>query len=542
MNNIFLKKNIAVVVIAVFAVVALDMAIKLKGKEGEKKAQNFPLSENGSNFESTTEKEDWENLELEKLEFPSRICNIVDYGAQKDNQEETAVAIEKAIGDCFGQGGGTVVVPEGEWKTGKIHLKSHINLRLEKGAQLVFSSNPDDYLPVVFTRFEGMELYNYSPLIYAKDCENVAISGEGKIVGNGRDWKDWNDDQDVAVSKLHNMIANKVPTDKRIFGTKEDALRPNFIEFVDCKNVEIADVKIEDGPMWTVHPLYSENVHIYNLKIETESHNTDGIVVDSSKNVLIENCEFSTGDDAVSIKSGLDEDGWRVGKLSENIVVRRIKTMKGHGSVNIGSEMSGGVKNVSVSDCDFFNTDMGIRIKTLKGRGGVIENIKFSEIRMDDVNNPMMVDFQYPAYTVLPKTETLPRAKNIFFENITSVNSRDAIFMRGIQGEDVLDSLHFRNISIISMNGIIMEDVSDVVLENVKVEIESEEEKSLILLDDAKNIKLIDVFCSDDVRTCLRAQGKSSQNISISGKNVSEFGNRIKLKKDVNKKEINIKQ
>jgi hypothetical protein len=475
---------------------------------------------------------DFEALKFKSLSFPDRECNIVNYGAQEGGKKLATEAIRQAIDDCAEQGGGKVIIPTGKWKTGAIHFKSNINLYLENDSQLIFSSKPENYLPVVFSRFEGMELYNYSPFIYAKDCENVALSGKGKIIGQGEKWNNWNDKQESAVNELYDMADKDVPVEKRIFGTEKDALRPNFIEFIGCKNIEISGLTIIDGPMWTLHPLYSENVYIHDLKIETKSHNTDGIVIDSSKNVLVEDCKFETGDDAVSIKSGLDNDGWRVGRPSENIVIRKISTKRGHGSVNIGSEMSGGVKNVLVYDCDFTNTQSGIRIKTLRGRGGFVENATFYNIKMSDVNNPIIMDLRYPAYTVTPKTKTLPNIKNILFSDIDSIASRNAIFIRGFLEKDNLSEISFRDISMKALNGILVDGAENLKFENINIDIEVKKDKALVSVSESYNLIFKKIKCNNDIEICFRILGDDSAGINLSESAISNIDERTQFTQD----------
>ena len=299
-------------------------------------------------------------------------------------------------------------VPAGRWVTGPIHLASNIHLHLAEGAELLFSQDFADYLPVVFSRWEGLELMNYSPLVYAKDCENVAITGKGKLDGRGQAWWPWKKTQKDAAKRLYDMASAGTPPEKRVFGTPGD-LRPSFIQTVGCKNVLVEGVTISSGPMWTIHPVYSENVIVRRVTVLTDGPNNDGLNPDSSKNVLVEDSFFSTGDDCVVIKSGLNEDGWRVGRPSENIVVRRLRGQRGHGGVVIGSEMSGGVRNVFVNDCEFVGTDRGLRIKSMRGRGGVIENMYYQNVRHLDLR---LLDVElttfYGSSTLVPLTQKPP--------------------------------------------------------------------------------------------------------------------------------------
>lgn len=218
-------------------------------------------------------------------------------------------AVQAAVDKCSQSGGGRVTVPQGTYKTGKIHLSSNVELHLEEGSVLSFSSVPEDYLPVVFTRWEGMECYNYSPLIYANGCRNIAVTGKGRLVGNGSAWWGWKSLQGRAAEELCYAQSNGIPPNERVYGTREAALRPSLIQPVNCRNVLLEGFTVEDGPQWTIHPVYCENVIVRNVRVSTHGHNTDGLNPDSCRNVLIEGCVFDTGDDCIAVNSGMNEDG-----------------------------------------------------------------------------------------------------------------------------------------------------------------------------------------------------------------------------------------
>lgn len=260
-------------------------------------------------------------------------------------------SIQDVIDECSRAGGGTVIVPGGQWHTGPLHLRSHTHLHFEDGAVVIFSDTPEDYLPVVFTRWEGMECYNYSPLIYANDCTDIAVTGAGRLIGNGQKWWHWKKRQQKAANELCYAEYDNIPVSERIYGTREAALRPSYLQPINCKNVLIDGITLEDGPQWTIHPVYCENVIIRNTKVCTTGHNTDGLNPDSCRNVLIENCDFSTGDDCIAINSGMNEDGWRVNRPCENVIIRNCTMSGGHGAVVIGSAVSGGVRNIYAHNC-----------------------------------------------------------------------------------------------------------------------------------------------------------------------------------------------
>ena len=354
--------------------------------------------------------------------YPGPISyNILDFGAVENNKDKNTSAINNAIEKCsLEKSCSKVIIPSGIWFTGQIKLKSNVELYLEKNSELLFSTDFSDYLPVVLSRFEGIELYNYSPMIYAKDCENVAITGQGKINGQGNAWWGWKELQKRAVTQLYNMANNDIPVEKRIFGTTQAALRPSLIEFNNCKNINLSDFFVQEGPMWTIHLLYSKDINVNKINIETTGPNTDGIVIDSSKNVLIDNITASTGDDAISIKSGLDKEGIKINRPSENIEIRNCKILKGNSGIAIGSETSGGIKNVYIHNCNIENTGLGIRIKSLLGRGGVIEDININDISMNKLTESALrfdMDYRFP--TVESKLTTPPILRNVSVKNIT---------------------------------------------------------------------------------------------------------------------------
>ncbi|MCW5912344.1 MAG: glycoside hydrolase family 28 protein [Cyclobacteriaceae bacterium] len=368
---------------------------------------------------------------------------ITDYGAVGDSITDCTEAFKKAIEACHAAGGGRVVVPAGKFTSGAIHLKSNVNLHVTKEATILFSQDTKKYLPQVYTRFEAIELMNYSPLIYAYEQENIAITGEGTLNGQADPdhwwwWKGkWGhadaaypareQSQKEANERLKKMAEEGVPVHERVFG-EGDFLRPNFIQPYKCKNVLIEGVTVLNSPMWIIHPVLSENVIIKDVKVISHGPNSDGCDPESSRNVLIEGCLFDTGDDCIAIKSGRDHDGRRVNVPSENIIVRNCVMKDGHGGVVIGSEVSGNVRNVFAENCEMSspNLDRALRLKSNSRRGGIIENIYMRNITVGTLAEAVLhVDMFYMKET----GSYLPVVRNIEMKNVTSENSPYAIFI-----------------------------------------------------------------------------------------------------------------
>ncbi len=420
---------------------------------------------------------------LKKPVFPDRIFDILDYGAKGDGVTKNTEAFKKAIEACNATGGGQVLVPAGKWLTGAIHLKSNVNLHLEEGAEIHFSDDPEDYLPVVFTRWAGTELYNYSPLIYARNCENIAITGPGKLFGHGQKWWPMTMQGEKTIKDIYkNKVLKGIPPEKRICGTPEAALRPQFISPINCKNVYFEGFTIASpGPFWTFDILYCENVIVRGLQIETRGgHNTDGINFDSSKDALVEYCYISAGDDGVCIKSGINEDGRRVNIPSENIVVRNITTGISHGGAVIGSETAGGIKNVFVHNCLFKNTSIGIRIKSNASRGGYVKNIFYDNIKMENIRHEAIrVESDYSAFMASENGKNYPVFKGLNFSNIDCNYADIAISMEGTSHEPV-DGVTLKNVNIMARNGAAFEWVNGLSEENVRI---TKKEKPLTISD-----------------------------------------------------------
>lgn len=377
--------------------------------------------------------------------------------------------IQQAVEACAAEGGGTVVIPAGEWHTGSIHLKSNVHLHLREGARVVFSSCREDYLPVVFTRWEGMECYNYSPLIYANGCENISVTGRGTLFGNGQDWWSWKKLQQAAANELCYAQSNNIPPEQRIYGTEQAALRPSFIQTIHCKNVLLEGFTIEDGPQWTLHPVYCENVTVRNVTVSTHGPNTDGLNPDSCCGVLVENCVFDTGDDCIAVNAGMNEDGWRVGRPCKDIEIRNCTMNGGHGAIVIGSAVSGGVENVYAHHCKISGTDQGIRMKSMRGRGGYVENVRFSHLEMQNVlKQAVQITMFYESSTVQPKSDTPSRFDRIFISGLSGDTAGTGLQIRGLP-ESNIGELLLEDICLEAQNAMECSDAGNLTLRNVVI-------------------------------------------------------------------------
>jgi polygalacturonase len=419
-------------------------------------------------------------------EFPSREFPITQYGAIPDGKTDCTAAFAKAIADCNAAGGGHVIVPEGKFLTGAIHLTSNVDLHLAKGAEILFSQDTKMYLPPVLTRFEGIELMNYSPLIYARDQQNIAITGDGVLNGQGDakhwwywkgkwedsermgiTWKEGMPSQQAGNNKLKDMAKKNVPVAERVFG-EGDYLRPNFIQPYNCKNVLIEGITIKNSPMWIIHPVLSENITVRNVKVISHGPNNDGCDPESCKNVLISGCYFDTGDDCIAIKSGRDDDGRRVNVASENIIVRNCVMKDGHGGVVIGSEISGNVRNVFAEKCEMSSPhlDRALRIKSNSVRGGIVENVFMRDITVGEVADAVVIIDMFYANE---KGDHHPQVRNVQLSNVTSKKSVYAVRIgaeEGFPAEGILiENCSFNNVK----KGNLVQGARGLQLRNVKI-------------------------------------------------------------------------
>ncbi|WEK38238.1 MAG: glycoside hydrolase family 28 protein [Candidatus Pseudobacter hemicellulosilyticus] len=436
---------------------------------------------------------------------------ITRYGAVPDGYTLNTKAINNAIDACTRKGGGVVVVPAGLWLTGPITLKNKVNLHLAIGATLLFTKDFDQY-PLVETNWEGLQqMRNQSP-ISATNASHIAITGKGIIDGNGDAWRmvkidkltgtQWkklvasggllSEDKKTWYptakafkgSQLKNPGAVSPEKDAAFYDSVKDFLRPNLLVLTNCKYILLEGVTFQNSAAWCLHPLMSEHLTVRNVTVKNPwyAQNGDGIDVESCKNVLIENSVFDVGDDALCMKSGRDEEGRKRAMPTENVIIRNCLVYAAHGGFVIGSEMSGGARNIHVSNCTFIGTDIGLRFKTTRGRGGVVENIFINDIYMRDIpGEAILFDMYYQAKDPipldgekreLPKVETLPVDastpvfRNFHINRVYCNGAHKAIFVRGIPEMHVKDII-LENMVLQSDEGMDIQEASNIQLKNI---------------------------------------------------------------------------
>ncbi|WP_125723065.1 glycoside hydrolase family 28 protein [Flavobacterium ustbae] len=418
-----------------------------------------------TDFPSTTADSIVKRIQLPMI--TSYRINVLTLGAKGDSITDNKKAFDKAMALCKKNKGGIIIVPKGIYKiNGPIHFVSNVNLRIEKGAKIKFSDNPKDYLPMVLTSWEGTMLYNYSPLIYANNCTDIAISGEGTIDGEGgKTWKTFKAKEGAGKNLSREMNHNNTPLSERKFG-EGYFLRPQMIQFLNCKNILVENVRIENSPFWCLHLLKSESITVRGISYKSLNHNNDGIDPEYAKDVLIENVNFDNGDDNVAIKAGRDHEGRaNTATPSQNIVIRNCNFKGLHGVV-IGSEMSAGVQNVFVENCKTVGyLKRGIYLKTNADRGGYIKNIFVNNIQLDQVEDCLYITANYHGEGKGYQSDI----SNVHFSNITcNKASESGIVIQGFQDKKI------RNIT----------------LKNIEIK----QAKNALSNENAENVLMTDVF------------------------------------------------
>jgi hypothetical protein len=501
--------------------------------------------------------------------FKNDTFNIVKYGAVADGITLNTQSIRSAIEACNKSGGGVVLVPEGMWFTGPVVILSNVNLHLERNAVLQFTADFNQYT-LIAANWEGVpQMRNQSP-ISARQATNIAITGYGVIDGSGEAWRMVKKDK-LTESAWKKLLASGgvLSTDKKtwypsekslkgsniknpglISGDKKpgdydsikDFLRPNLLVFDQCKKVLLEGVTIQNSPAWCLHPLMSEDITISNLIVKNPwyAQNGDGIDLESCKNVVIQNSVFDVGDDGICIKSGRDEEGRKRAMPTESVLIRNCIVYHAHGGFVIGSEMSGGAKNIYVDNCTFIGTDIGLRFKTTRGRGGIVENIHVNNIIMKDIpGEAILFDMYYaaqdpvplngekrepPKIEVLPVTAETPQFRNIHINNVVCNGAEKAIYVRGLPEMNV-KNIVLENMVIQAKQGLDMTEGSEITIRNVKLL--TKDEGAVLNIHNSKNINLVNVGYNDDAPVFLNVSGEKTSGINIEGIDQSQTAKKI---------------
>lgn len=453
--------------------------------------------------------------QLQCPQFVNDTLNIVELGARKEKM--VTKIIQKAIDRMSRKGGGIVLVPAGVWNTGRIELKSNVNLHLAEGAELHFSGNIADYQPAVFTRNEGVELYSLGALIYANGQRNIALTGKGKLIGPASDCEI--QQRQMRGGVIETYIDVNTPVEKRVYNGKrgQSIFLPMFVSPIQCQNVLIEGISLESTPFWNIVPVYCDSVIIRGITVHSVGiPRGDGIDIESSCNVLIEYCTLSCGDDCFTMKAGRCEDGLRVNRPSENIVVRYCLAEKGHGGITCGSETAGMIRNLYVHDCVFDGTGTGLRFKTRRNRGGGGENLTYERIRMYLNGQPFVWDMlgsqtfvgelaiRLPARAITPLT---PSYRNIIIRDIIVESGTQFIKAQGIP-ETPVSNVLIENVNARTNKLMLLQDVYGLHLQNVTIECPD----SVLQMNDARNISFEKVhFVLPEGKLKIKKEGELNQ-------------------------------
>lgn len=487
--------------------------------------------------------------------IPANEVNIKDFGAVSGGQVLNSEAFAAAIDAVTQKGGGKVIIPAGIWLTGPIILKSNLELYTDPGALVIFSTDKDLY-PIIETSFEGLDTWRCISPIYGKNLENIAFTGHGVWDGSGEAWRfvkrpkltenqwkklvasggvvnergnEWYPSEQFRIA--HETANMNVPTGlttKEEYEAIRDFLRPVMVSIQNSKKVLFDGPTFQNSPAWCIHPLMVEDLTVRNITVRNPwfSQNGDGIDIESCKNVVLYNSRFDVGDDAICIKSGKDEDGRRRGVPAENIIIRNNIVYHGHGGVTVGSEMSGGVRNMHVSNCTFMGTDVGLRFKSTRGRGGVVENIFISDVRMTNIpTQAISFDLYYGGKSVSemladggqdiakeePVTVETPQFKNILIRDITLKGAQQAVFLQGLP-EMNLENVEIRDMLLEADNGITVIDADGVRISNVKLITKN---ATALEFYNAKNVQVSGFMSHSKAPETITVNGTKSENIIL---------------------------
>lgn len=519
----------------------------------------------------------WNNLpKTQQPVFKKDTFNIIQYGAVADGITLNTQSIAKAIDACNKNGGGVVLVPEGLWLTGPVELKSNVNLHLCSAATLFFTADKSQYA-LVEGFYEGKAAARNQSPVSAKNAENIAITGKGIIDGNGDVWRAVHKEQltegqwksklasggvisdngrtwypsqqfkDASTGKKSMLLAPGKSLDD--FADMKDFLRPNLVALNGCKKILLEGIIFQNSPAWCLHPLLCEDLTIRDVttKNPTYAHNGDGMDIESCRNFLVENCRLDVGDDAICIKSGKDEEGRKRGKPTENGVIRNNIVYAGHGGFVVGSEMSGGARNIFVENCTFIGTDKGLRFKSVRGRGGVVENIYARNIFMKDILQEAIFFDMY--YFVKFATdgerdmspvvnEGTPVFRNMVFENIVCNGAKKGIFVRGLP-EMPVRNIRISNAILSAGVGSELTDAEGITLDNVQLNASGK--GAVVNIDNSVSISLKGLKYPASAATVIQLKGERTKAIAVENSGLKKGSDKIVTEKEVPAKAITIK-
>ncbi|WP_316844768.1 glycoside hydrolase family 28 protein [Pedobacter psychrodurus] len=519
---------------------------------------------------------------IEQVEFKKDTTSIVRFGAKGDGITLNTQSINKTIASVSQKGGGVVLIPSGLWLTGPIELKSNVNLHLKRDAILQFTNDFTQY-KLVQGNWEGQPAWRNQSPISGVNLENIAITGTGIIDGNGGAWRMVKKDK-LSETQWKTLVASGglvradgkmwYPSEKTVKGSNtknagvieagktaadyediKDFLRPNLLVLTGCKRILLEGVTFQNSPAWNLHPLLCEDLTLRNLQVKNPwfAQNGDGVDVESCKNVLIEGSTFDVGDDGICIKSGRDEAGRKRGVPTENVIVRNNVVYHAHGGFVIGSEMSGGAKNIWVYDCSFIGTDIGLRFKTTRGRGGVVENIYINNINMIDIpGEAILFDMYYAAVdpvplagekreaiktVTVPVTEATPQFKNFYIKDVVANGAEKAIFFRGLP-EMNIKGIHLENVTIKAKKGIEIIEAAGIFLKNINVI--TDNTSPVVMIQNGSDINISNLTYPINSKVLFDVSGEKSNGVKISGTDVSKAKTTSLLGAEVNKKALEI--
>jgi len=525
-------------------------------------------------------------IELPTVQLPSfknDTLSITKYGAVNDGSTLNTASINRTIEELSKKGGGVVLIPRGLWLTGPIELKSNINLHLQRDAMLLFTSDLSQY-KLVKTNWEGLDAYRNQSPISGSNLENIAITGYGIIDGNGDAWRMVKKDK-LSESNWKKLLASggvlsedkKIwyPTQQSLAGSKvtrpgvvaegrsladhesvKDFLRPNLLVLANCKKILLEGVTFQNSPAWNVHPLMSEDLTVRNIQVKNPwyAQNGDGIDIESCKNVLIENSVFDVGDDGLCIKSGRDEEGRKRAMPTENVIIKNCVVYAAHGGFVVGSEMSGGARNIFVSDCTFVGTDIGLRFKTTRGRGGVVENIYIKNINMKNiVGEAILFDMYYaaidpiamagekraaPKTEMIPVSESTPQFKNIYIDNVVCNGADKAIFVRGLP-EMSIKNINLSNIIVKANKGIDIQEGENITLKNISIDVPKAD--PLVFIQHSRNVVFDGLKYIGNPALLFSIYGERSKDIQVLNTNTKNAAQQVQFDYGADKKVFKVK-